>query len=112
MNKAIHGAFRRDLNRFINALEDFPSGDRVRAAQLGTAWANFNAQLTRHHTGEHEIAWPALREIGVDMDLLEQMDAEHEELAAALESAGRRGAPRPPGLDARPRSPVVRRPQV
>jgi hypothetical protein len=84
MNKAIHGAFRRDLDRFIAALSTFPAGDATRARQLGTAWANFDEQLTNHHEGEHTIAWPALRAVGVSQELLATMDAEHETMAAAL----------------------------
>jgi hypothetical protein len=84
MNKAIHGAFRRDLDRFVAALEAFTPGDRARATQLGTAWANFDDQLTHHHEGEHEIAWPALQAVGVSGELIEAMDAEHETMAAAL----------------------------
>ncbi|MEV5965047.1 hemerythrin domain-containing protein [Kribbella sp. NPDC051952] len=87
MNKAIHAAFRRDLGRFIDALGRFPAGNRQRAEQLATAWANFDAQLTNHHEGEHEIAWPALEAVGVSRDLLTQMDAEHETMAAALAGA-------------------------
>lgn len=84
MNKAIHGAFRRDLDRFLTALGAFTDGDRARAEQLGVAWDNFDHQLTRHHEGEHEIAWPALESIGVSHDLLTEMDAEHDAMAAAL----------------------------
>ena len=84
MNKAIHGAFRRDLHRFITALGAFPPGDLGRAKQLGTAWDNFDDQLTYHHEGEHEIAWPALQAVGVSSDLLKTMDAEHDTMAAAL----------------------------
>jgi hypothetical protein len=84
MNKAIHGAFRRDLDRFITALGTFQPGDRTRAAQLARAWANFDDQLTQHHEGEHEIAWPALEAVGVSTELLHAMDAEHDTMAAAL----------------------------
>jgi hypothetical protein len=84
MNKAIHAAVRRDLERFLDALERFPAGDRARAAQLAAAWQNFDAQLTRHHEGEHDIAWPALQKLGVSRDLLTQLDAEHDTMAAAL----------------------------
>jgi hypothetical protein len=87
MNKAIHGAFRRDLDRFIAALRTFPSGDLARARQLGVAWANFDDQLTYHHEGEHAIAWPALQSVGVSSELLATMDAEHESMAAALAEA-------------------------
>ena len=84
MNKAIHAAFRRDLGRFIDALERFPAGNRQRAEQLATAWANFDDQLIRHHEGEHDIAWPALEAVGVSHDVLKEMDAEHDTMAAAL----------------------------
>src|SRR5215213_8959442 len=87
MNKVIHGAFRRDLGRFIAALDGFAEGDASRARQLGAAWANFDDQLTHHHEGEHEIAWPALEAIGVSRELLADMDAEHATMAAALAEA-------------------------
>jgi hypothetical protein len=87
MNKVIHGAFRRDLGRFIAALGRFTPGDQARAQQLGRAWANFDDQLTFHHEGEHEIAWPALQSIGVTRQVVETMDAEHETMATALTGA-------------------------
>ena len=84
MNKAIHGAFRRDLTRFITALSSFPPGDVRRGKQLAAAWSNFDDQLTQHHTGEHEVAWPALAAIGTSPALLASMDAEHDSMAAAI----------------------------
>jgi len=90
MNRVIHGAVRRDLDRFVDALGAFPVGHRTRAHQLETAWRNFDDQLTYHHEGEHAIAWPALRSVGVSDDLLAQLDAEHETMADALAST--RGA--------------------
>ena len=84
MNKAIHGAFRRDLTRFIAALSSFPPGDTERGNQLAAAWSNFEDQLTQHHTGEHEIAWPALTAVGASPSLLATMDAEHDLMAAAV----------------------------
>ena len=84
MNKAIHGAFRRDLTRFITVLSNFPPGDVERGEQLAYAWSNFDAQLTHHHRGEHEIAWPALTAVGVSTSLLAAMDAEHDSMAAAI----------------------------
>lgn len=84
MNKAIHGAFRRDLARFITALSGLAPGDVKRGNQLADAWSNFDDQLTQHHTGEHEIAWPALVAVGVSPSLLATMDAEHDSMAAAI----------------------------
>lgn len=71
MNKVIHGAFRRDLDRFIAALGSFPAGDQRRADEVNTAWANFDDQLTYHHEGEHTTAWPALQQVGVSPDLVD-----------------------------------------
>ena len=87
MNLVIHAAVRRDLARFASALRDFPAGDGDRARQLGVAWANLDLQLTHHHEGEHAIAWPALRSVGVPQETLDEMDAEHDTMAGALERA-------------------------
>lgn len=87
MNKVIHGAFRRDLDRFVAALDAFPDADAARAAALGRAWATVDAQLTDHHEGEHAIAWPHLERAGVPRAILDQMDAEHEVMATALVEA-------------------------
>ncbi len=84
MNAAIHGAFRRDLDRFVAALSMFPAGSQARAQQLDMAWVNFDGQLTNHHEGEHAVAWPALEAVGVSKELLATMDAEHDTMAAAL----------------------------
>jgi len=87
MNKAIHGAFRRDLQRFDDALATFPAGDLQRAGQLHAAWVNFDDQLVHHHEGEHEISWPALAAVGVNRELLTKMDAEHDTMASASTAA-------------------------
>lgn len=86
MNKVIHGAVRRDLDRFRRALDAFGDGDHERATALHRAWANFDAQLTEHHEGEHEIAWPALKAIGVAAPTIATFDAEHEQMAVDLVS--------------------------
>ena len=87
MNKVIHGAIRRDLERFEGALTTFRDGDAERARQLTAAWENFDRQLTDHHEGEHEIAWPALEKAGISREVLDQMDAEHLTMAQALAQA-------------------------
>jgi hemerythrin-like domain-containing protein len=87
MNKVIHNAVRRDLTRFLDALDRFPAGDQARARQLATAWANFDDQLTQHHEGEHEIVWPAIEAVGVSQAQIGEMDEEHQRLADALATA-------------------------
>src|SRR5215469_16807464 len=87
MNRVIHGAVRRDLDRFTDALSTIHGGGERRLGYVSTAWANFHDQLTRHHSTEHRIAWPALRKAGISDDLFTLFDAEHDRMAAALESA-------------------------
>ena len=87
MNKIIHGAVRRDLDRFVGALSGFAAGDMKRANELATAWENYDFQLTYHHEGEHEIAWPALESVGVSHELLTSLDGEHDAMAAAMGEA-------------------------
>jgi hemerythrin-like domain-containing protein len=87
MNKLIHRAVRRDLRRFRTALAAFPHGDRERAAALHRAWENFDAQLTEHHQGEHEVVWPALDAIGIARPTIDSFDVEHEAMAADLATA-------------------------
>jgi hemerythrin-like domain-containing protein len=87
MNKAIHAALRRDLARFATALSSFPDGDALRARRLALAWQHFEHEMTRHHTGEHEIAWPALKGVGVSEETLSRMDGEHDMIAPALAAA-------------------------
>lgn len=90
MNKTIHCAIRRDLARFRQALESFADGDKGRAADLHRAWQNFDEQLTSHHEGEHDIAWPALHAMGVADSTIQTFDVEHEAMATDLAAA--RGA--------------------
>ncbi len=87
MNKVIHAAVRRDLARFSDALAGFRNGDTARAEQLWRAWENFDFQLTKHHHGEHETAWPALEAVGVSREVLDRMDEEHEAMAQRLAEA-------------------------
>jgi hypothetical protein len=84
MNLVIHSAFRRDFDRFEQALSKPTAEDNARAVQLKTAWANFHAQLIEHHQGEHRIAWPALKAVGVKDEVIAKMDTEHEQMAQKL----------------------------
>lgn len=89
MNRVIHAAVRRDLSRFEHALKAMPPGDSARAGQLARAWQNFRFQLHHHHHSEHDVVWPALRSYGFETRVLEQMDAEHDLMATALEETSR-----------------------
>lgn len=87
MNKVIHGAVRRDLRRFLAALDRLRPEDAALAGRVVDAWDHFEEQLHEHHTGEHTIAWPALEAVGVSHELLTKFDSEHEAMADALAAA-------------------------
>jgi hemerythrin-like domain-containing protein len=84
MNRVIHGAVRRDLDRLTAALDALPEGDTARAAQLQRAFANLRRELTEHHESEDTYAWPALQKLGADVDLLAAMESEHADMSRAL----------------------------
>ncbi len=84
MNRAIHAAVRRDLDRLERALRRVEDGDRARVAHLARAWGHLDRQLTHHHRQEDELIWPAMLGLGVDPVLLQEMEHEHEQMAAAL----------------------------
>jgi hemerythrin-like domain-containing protein len=84
MNRVIHGAVRRDLDRLSAALDGLPDGDRNRARALDRAFANLRAQLTQHHEGEDAYVFPMLASVGVDPELIQSMEGEHQAMSAAL----------------------------
>jgi hemerythrin-like domain-containing protein len=88
MNRLIHAAVRRDLDRLHTALGTAPDGDRARAADLERAYANLRRELTHHHEGEDTHIWPMLARIGVGQDLLGAMQEEHHAMADALAETG------------------------
>jgi hypothetical protein len=85
MNRAIHAAVRRDLDRLDAALGGFADGDRHRADGLLRGWNHLDAQLRKHHQQEDELIWPTLLDLGVDPVLLGEMEEEHQQMADALQ---------------------------
>ena len=88
MNRLIHGAVRRDLDRLSAALDGFPDGDVARARELDRAFVNLRRELTRHHEGEDTHIWPMLALQGVEPALLHDMESEHHAMAEALSETG------------------------
>lgn len=84
MNRVIHAAVRRDLDRLSTALGELADGNLPRARALERAFANLRTELTHHHEGEDAHIWPMLATIGVDADLLSAMEREHHAMAEAL----------------------------
>ena len=88
MNRLIHAAVRRDLDRLAASLQTFPDGDTARARDLDRAFVNLRRELTHHHEGEDTHIWPMLAAAGVDSGLLGEMESEHHAMAEALSETG------------------------
>ena len=88
MNRLIHAAVRRDLDRLSAALDAFRDGDKARAQDLDRAFVNLRRELTHHHEGEDAHIWPMLANAGVDGGLLSDMESEHHAMAEALSQTG------------------------
>ena len=84
MNRVIHAAVRRDLERLATALECLVDGDRSRAEALERAYANLRQELTQHHESEDTYIWPMCAAVGIDQALLHEMEREHQVMARAL----------------------------
>jgi len=89
MNRVIHAAVRRDLDRLAAALGELRDGDTTRAQALERAFANLRTELTHHHEGEDTYIFPMLGRIGVDQGLLDAMESEHHAMAEALAATSR-----------------------
>ena len=87
MNRIIHAAVRRDVDRTERALHGLADGDVARARQIQVAWRNLVRELTHHHEAEDTHLWPFLVGRGVDADLLRQMESEHVAMKGALVSS-------------------------
>jgi DUF438 domain-containing protein len=84
MNRVVHGAVRRDLDRLSTALGELEDGDRPRAQALERAYTNLRTELTHHHEGEDRHIFPMMRKVGVDEGLLDAMESEHDAMAECL----------------------------
>ena len=86
----MHHAFRRDLDCFVRAVRGTPVGDAETWAALRARWERFAGILHHHHPIEDTAIWPVLLQHArsdADTDavqLLEDMEAEHEEIDPAL----------------------------
>lgn len=82
MNTIIHDALRRDLDRLETALQQSLTDDRRTALCGHVAW--MLDVLHHHHVGEDEGVWPRVLAKRPDLQpMVDEMEAEHETLAAA-----------------------------
>ncbi|GGI97055.1 hemerythrin domain-containing protein [Streptomyces brasiliensis] len=95
---ASHDAFRRDLIRLADAVDD----GRAHAVPVRAGWENFKRQLHIHHTTEDTGLWPRVRERAAgrprDLALLDEMEEEHSRIDPLLAAVDTGLADRSPEL--------------
>lgn len=90
----MHHAFRRDLDRFVRAVQRTPLEDGEAWGALADRWERFGSTLHHHHEVEDSTLWPPLLE-QVDAagdaaarTTLEAMQAEHRTIDPQLAACG------------------------
>jgi hypothetical protein len=81
-----HHGFRRDLARFVTALESVANGDRSRVEALREEWKSFHATLHGHHQSEDNGVFPTIaKEHESARATIEKLDADHRRIDPLLE---------------------------
>src|SRR5215213_10029079 len=76
MMYVMHHGFRRDLNRFTEAVAETPLAEKDTWVALAARWERFFDVLHLHHSGEDAGVWPFL---------LERADADERATLEAME---------------------------
>ena len=79
----IHRLIRREIGRLPALIR--AADEPARAARIAAHAREMLDLLQTHHTGEDELLWPVLRSrVSLDDDLIDRMEAQHGEIAAAV----------------------------
>lgn len=86
MMRIVHNALRRDLDRLSSVLHHDPRPDDARRTAIVEHLGWMMDFLRAHHAGEDDGLFPVVRERRPDAtDLLDDMDRDHRDVAAAVE---------------------------
>lgn len=82
-----HHAFRRDIARFLRAIEQVKNGDTSRAEQLRTEWEiSYRQAIHGHHMAEDNGIFPDIRSKHPDIaDAIDTLTAQHHGIDPVLE---------------------------
>ncbi|MBP9827851.1 hemerythrin domain-containing protein [Patescibacteria group bacterium] len=82
-----HHAFRRDIARFIRAVEQIKAGDTSRAEHVRNEWnTSYRQALHGHHTMEDTNIFPDIRSKHADLAAaLDQLTEQHHHIDPVLE---------------------------
>ena len=86
--KAVHQVFRDAFGAARQLVGSVQPGDTVRAAQVGSYYANVLSFLHGHHSGEDDLVWPLLTaRCGEAASEVERIAGQHAALDPAIERA-------------------------
>ncbi|MET9625869.1 hemerythrin domain-containing protein [Lentzea sp. NPDC006480] len=87
----IHRWFKREFAEMPALVRGVADQDRERARYVAGFVEMMAGLLHHHHVGEDEMLWPKLLERvgGMDTELVQRMEQQHEVVGEALERAGR-----------------------
>ena len=81
----VHRVFRREFRLLPELIGRVADGDTARAAALAEHATDLVKALHHHHQAEDELLWPPLlRQATPHTDLVRRMEAQHNDLSAAL----------------------------
>lgn len=82
-----HHAFRRDIMRFIRAIDEIKAGDASRADKVRSEWEkSYRAALHGHHTAEDKGIFPDLRSKYPELaDALDKLTEQHHHIDPVIE---------------------------
>lgn len=87
----IHRVIRREIGLLSGLIR--AARDQDRSAQVAAHASEMLDFLHTHHTGGDELLWPVLRSrVSLDDGLIDRMEAQHGEIAAAVAQVRRRGS--------------------
>ncbi len=89
MNRFMHRAFLREIDRLLGRLNDLDVGDPAEVAGFQLRWNFFTGTLAAHHAAEDQYLWP-VAERSADAEeqvVLRAMSAEHDALEESQRSA-------------------------
>jgi len=90
---AVHDMFKRELQKLAEFVEQLleaqgtlPQGQVARHMQtLAQAMYQYTTALHAHHGGETEAVFPALEPFGLEAEIVERLNREHDDLAVLLD---------------------------
>lgn len=89
----VHDMFRREMSKMLRFVDDLMAGDQqltseettMRVRSLIRAGQQYTQILHSHHHLETSMMFPALAEAGLETDVIDRLNADHDDIAALID---------------------------